>query len=76
MDASEAGGEAGQLQPLDAPLVAEGRPGDAAGRTALPAQPHLPADTTDPDSGRVSAGRQPGTDKAMQGRDIVASETL
>lgn len=75
MDASEACGEAGQLQPLDAPLVAEGRPGDAAGRTALPAQPHLPADT-DPDSGHVSEGRQPGTNQAMQGPDILASETL
>lgn len=42
---SEAGGEAGQLQPLDALLVAEGRSADAAGRTSLVAEPRLPADT-------------------------------
>lgn len=41
---SEAGGEARQLQSLDAPLVAEGGSADAAGRTSLVTEPRLPAD--------------------------------
>lgn len=41
---SVAGGEAGELQPGEDALVAEGRSADAAARTALPTQPQLPVD--------------------------------
>lgn len=43
---SVAGGEAGELQPGEAALVAEARSADATARTPLPTQPQLPVDNT------------------------------
>lgn len=45
MNQSEASLEAGELQLVDGPLVAEGCSGDATARTSFFAQPHLPVGT-------------------------------
>lgn len=46
MNQSETSLEAGELQLVDGPLVAEGRSGDATAWTAFFAQPHLPVEDT------------------------------
>lgn len=47
MSHSEASLEAGQLQLVDGPLIAEGRSGDATAWTSFFAQPHLPVEDTE-----------------------------